>query len=337
MSLSPPAQKVKFAHLLRAELKRQGIQQHDAAGWARMPPTTFRTRLARNNFSPREGQAVAAALKWPLPDKAEADYGERWKDTDGGLEAEGVSLAQLIRVVDRQRKALDLQQDRLAARLPDLIKAMGKGDLSISASATVTPLEFERDADEELTNAIASAVKHEATFVYLRPEPDFLKQLINTWHFDKVPGPDDIERELQWFRQRLAASLQGKYGEPPDRARQLVLDHVLQFSVPDSPFWAAGFTMGMFCTVDRDRSAVRRMIVRLPGPHRRALLQPANYDRFASRFTTFVIESLRQVLKPAEPVKKVRKGSRNLQPNTDVNPEILKRIIDQMEQGGAFT
>ena len=326
---------VKFSKLLAAALKRSNITQDQAASVLRIPAATFRTWLARNSFNRRDATRLMAAVGIPMPASTAIDYGGRWDD-QGEVGQEGQTLAQVIGTLDRQRRVLDRQMDRFAGRLATLVRSMrrydrpAKGfDLSICTSSTVTPLEFEPDADEGVVEAMGAAVNNEAVFVHIRPNRTYLDRFVGNWPFTRVPGFDDIQLEVKWFRERLQANLVKAHGVSAERAAQLVQDHVLQFYVADSPFWAAGISIGMFHTQEIDGSTVRRMTVRLPGTHCRAMIQPADYDMFAARFTMFAIHSLRQVIGKAS-------GKPALRQPTPPNRPLVQEVIDTLEKGGVY-
>ena len=94
--------------------------------------------------------------------------------------------------------------------------------------------------------------------------------------------------------------------------------------------------MGMFHTTDLNKKVLRRTTVRVPGS-RRALLQPAEYDLFASRFTTFAIQVLNSVLssKPLRPAGKPATLPDGEHLGVEVRQQI-EAIVGILRTGGAY-
>jgi hypothetical protein len=77
-------------------------------------------------------------------------------------------------------------------------------------------------------------------------------------------------------------------------------------------------------TTELDGTVLRRAVVRVPGPYRRALVQPADYDLFAARFASFSIRALRQAR------GKVASAS------DPADSKVIDRVLAALEKGGVY-
>jgi hypothetical protein len=316
----------RFVDWLRVELKRRGLSFSQAAKLIGETADTFKSWMLRNNMPERAGVRLLSELKLDLPGTP-LKFTKRW---DGRLSDEQATFAQRLREGDRLRTRLVREMDPLVSILPKILAAMKEGDFSISASATVTPLEFDSDADIQYVDAMANAIVNGGVFVYLWPTERYLEDFSKEWNFPYVPPHEELVKQLVSHRQRVVARLVETRSYKKRDAERLASSRIVYADASESPFWAAGFSLGLFHTVDFNQ-VVRRMTVRVPGRHKRALLQPPpehSSDMFSARFTSFVIRALTT----ARSAKmRQQKGV-----TTDIPADVLESVIIALRKGEVY-
>ncbi|MCE9565981.1 MAG: hypothetical protein K8U57_28490 [Planctomycetes bacterium] len=307
-----PDGKKLFSKHLKAFLKRHRLTQSAAAAAIGMAAPTFRARISKNEFRSDEIKALKDKIRLDLPQDGSIECGVK-ANQQSELLIPPTTLAQALRNAEPRRKALDLHLDRFARELASLTEIMRNGDYMIVSSSSVTPLEFDQTASPALREACVKAINAGAVLIYIRPDAEYIHDNLTRLGYDNLCSTKEAKFEVAQFRAKMVELLCARFNWEKASAQKHVAEHVLHFESHRSPFFAAGFSMSMLHTKDEFNEVIRRMTIRVPGSGR-ALLQSGEYDRFARRYNTWVIDVLEN--------------------NVKTDPEILPPIIEALREGG---
>jgi hypothetical protein len=280
--------KPPLAEVLREKLAEQKRSLAWVARQLQVPDTTVRTWFDRNRFPEAQLKQLLELIGWRLVDGGLGVYNCRvarpYRASEGPPQS---TLAAAFCELDRRWARVRPALERLSGGIELLFRSMDRTSLFVFYSATVSPKEMEDLADQRWPACLSESLLNGGTLVYLRPGEETNKYFYRDWGFRRVLTRDQCEKEVEELRGRVEKWLQDERGEDAGRARALVRQRLLQYYCDDSPFRAAGFTIGMFQHQADGGTICRRMTVRLPGSFGGILYLP-EYEVFEYRFSRFV-------------------------------------------------
>jgi len=287
-------QKPELADAFRDRLRKADLTARQAAERLGVVDATLRTWLARNSFPKAAAVALARLLGWKVTADAMLDRyavrGNKWARGPGELPGVGTgppSCARLFTLFDRKARRVARVMNAAAADFSLLYQSLSDGDLCVTSTASVTPPEMGKAADQVLIERIAAGVARGGRFLYLRPGEGHLTDLMHKFDHgmqDANGMTTELNRLRDEVRKRLVAD--------PARARLAgrADTHVLQRRCPPGvvAFLVPGFVIRAFQTFGPSSNTSRRIAVLLPREFGGPIYLSNEYNEaFVGRFVRF--------------------------------------------------